>query len=103
MLLQQSPEGLFKRVEIGINNYDPHLFMNQAFTIYFFRSKHSRKSSSDLQEAATRIETEEEEEHKEYKPLGIMSEMPRAEYDVLMERIENDIVAFGEFQADEIV
>ena len=26
--LQHSPEGLFKRVEIGINNYDPALFMN---------------------------------------------------------------------------
>lgn len=29
--------------------------------------------------------------------------MPRGEYDILMERIENDLVAFGEFQASEIV
>ena len=35
--LQQSPEGLFKQVEIGVNNYDPTMFMNQQFTIYFFQ------------------------------------------------------------------
>ena len=29
--------------------------------------------------------------------------MPRGEYDILMERMENDLVAFGEFQASEIV
>ena len=32
-----------------------------------------------------------------------MSEMPRGEYEMLMDRIENDLVAFGEFQASEIV
>jgi len=32
-----------------------------------------------------------------------MPEMQKCEYDVLMERIENDLVAFGEFQASEIV
>ena len=26
--LQASPEGLFKRIEIGINNYEPLIFMN---------------------------------------------------------------------------
>ena len=41
MPLQHGPQGLFKRVEIGINNYDPSLFMNQAFTIYFFRENSS--------------------------------------------------------------
>lgn len=29
--------------------------------------------------------------------------MPQDEYSSLMSRIENDLVAFGEFQADEIV
>lgn len=32
-----------------------------------------------------------------------MSVMPRSEYDNLIHRIENDLVAFGEFQASEIV
>ena len=37
MPLQQSPEGLFKQVEIGVNNYDPTMFMSQEFQIYFFK------------------------------------------------------------------
>jgi len=37
--LLTSPEGLFKRIEIGINNYQPATFMRQAFTIYFFRDR----------------------------------------------------------------
>ena len=47
MSLQQSPDGLFKRVEIGINNYDPTLFMNQSFIIYFFRESESDASTAD--------------------------------------------------------
>ena len=35
--------------------------------------------------------------------LGLLSEMPRGEYESLMERIENDLVAFGQFEASEIV
>lgn len=35
--------------------------------------------------------------------IGLLSEMPKGEYESLMERIENDLVAFGEFQAKEIV
>ena len=31
MPLQQSPEGLFKQVEIGVNNYDPTMFIGQEF------------------------------------------------------------------------
>ena len=37
--LLTSPEGLFKRIEIGINNYQPATFMRQAFTIYFFKDR----------------------------------------------------------------
>ena len=88
MSLNQSPEGLFKRVEIGINNYDPSLFMNQSFTIYFFKEKANDK---------------EEEEKSKTQMIGLLSEMPKGEYESLMERIENDLVAFGEFQAKEIV
>ena len=65
--------------------------MNQAFTIYFFR-----ENSSESQEA-------EEAKTTASNSLGLLSEIPRSEYDVLIERIENDLVAFGEFQAGEIV
>ena len=81
--LNQSPEGLFKRVEIGINNYDPSLFMNQSFTIYFFREK-----DGDVSQPASGEESKS-------SMLGLLSEMPRGEYETLMERIENDLVAFG--------
>jgi len=37
------------------------------------------------------------------KSFGLMAEMPRGEYEVLMDRIENDLVAWGEFQASELV
>lgn len=84
MPLQHGPEGLFKRVEIGINNYGPSLFMNQAFTIYFFKEKNP-------------ISAQNEEQKSARQATGLMPEMPRCEYDVLMDRIENDLVAFGEF------
>ena len=35
--LVSSPEGLFKRVDIGVNNYDPALFTLQEFEIYFLK------------------------------------------------------------------
>lgn len=35
--LASGPQGFFKLIEIGVNNYDPHLFMKQKFTVYFFR------------------------------------------------------------------
>ena len=94
--------------------------MNQAFTIYFFRDNSGNQGSSSAQDqqnnskGTTRVSsgegeeepTEEQEEVKSYvnrSPLGIMATMPRPEYDVLMDRIQNDLVAFGEFQASEIV
>ena len=72
--------------------------MNQAFTIYFFRDQNPQSENNGANGQ------EEEEEKKSYQQsIGIMSEIPRGEYEVLMERIENDLVAFGEFQASEIV
>lgn len=35
--LMSGPYGLYRLIEIGVNNYDPHLFMRQSFTIYFFK------------------------------------------------------------------
>lgn len=91
MPLQQSPEGLFKRVEIGINNYDPTLFMNQSFTIFFFRESSNAATAEESKNDANRTRA------------GILSQMPQDEYMTLMQRIDNDLVAFGEFQANEIV
>ena len=30
-----SPEGMFKRIDIGVNNYDPAVFSMQDFKVYF--------------------------------------------------------------------
>ena len=35
--LLSGPQGFYKSIEIGVNNYDPHQFMSQNFTIYFFK------------------------------------------------------------------
>ena len=32
-----SPEGLYKRVEIGVNNYNPQIFVMYDFQIYFLK------------------------------------------------------------------
>jgi hypothetical protein len=37
MPLCSGPHGFYKLVEIGVNNYDPQIFMKQTFTIYFFK------------------------------------------------------------------
>ena len=29
--LKMGPDGLYKQIEIGVNNYDPQLFMSQEF------------------------------------------------------------------------
>lgn len=43
--LSSGPQGFYKLIEIGVNNYDPQLFMKQQFTVYFFRKDND---SSDL-------------------------------------------------------
>ena len=36
-----SPEGMYKRIDIGVNNYDPQIFMMQDFQVYFLNeAKH---------------------------------------------------------------
>ena len=32
-----SPEGLYKRIDIGVNNYSPQVFMMQDFQVYFLK------------------------------------------------------------------
>ena len=31
------PEGLYKRIDIGVNNYNPQIFMMQDFNLYFLK------------------------------------------------------------------
>lgn len=35
--LLSGPDGFYKRIEIGVNNYDPSLFMGQEFQVYFLK------------------------------------------------------------------
>lgn len=35
--LLPSPEGLYKRIEIGVNNYDPIIFATQEFQVFFLK------------------------------------------------------------------
>ena len=35
--LISGPDGLYKRIEIGVNNYSPSIFMNQEFKVYFVK------------------------------------------------------------------
>ena len=44
-----------------------------------------------------------EERKLDSQRIGLIGQMPKGEYEVLMDRIQNDLVAFGEFQAGEIV
>jgi hypothetical protein len=41
--LTPGPDGLHKKVEIGVNNYSPEVFMNQNFKVYFLREKEEAK------------------------------------------------------------
>ena len=78
--------------------------MNQSFIIYFFRENELDASTADT----TIISTQSNEEYKSNggfygQKKSLLGQMPQDEYSSLMSRIENDLVAFGEFQADEIV
>ena len=46
-LLQSGPEGLFKRLEIGVNNYAPQEFLNQNFQIYFFDDSNKQEEKEE--------------------------------------------------------
>jgi hypothetical protein len=41
--LQSGPNGFFKRLEIGVNNYDPMEFLNKSFELYFFQDKQNEE------------------------------------------------------------
>lgn len=37
LALVSGPDGLYKRIEIGVNNYSPSIFMGQDFKVYFVK------------------------------------------------------------------
>jgi hypothetical protein len=41
--LISGPDGLHKKVEIGVNNYSPEAFLNQSFKVYFLREREESK------------------------------------------------------------
>lgn len=81
--LQASPEGLFKRVDIGVNNYDPALFTVQEFDLYFLNDS---KDYSGINNDSS----------------GMMMQA-RTEADILKERIDTDLVAQGTFTAEDMI
>ena len=82
-----SPEGLYKRIDIGVNNYDPQIFMHQEFQVYFLQD------SQDYDQAQ-RTETD--------GGMQLMNDM-RSERDIFLDRVEKDLVAIGNFSASDIV
>lgn len=74
--LLSGPEGLYKRLEIGINNYDPSIFLHQQFAIYFFRESSRQKPQTQAG-----------------MPQGYMQALN--EFEQLRDRIDHDLVAFG--------
>jgi hypothetical protein len=60
--LLSGPQGFYKSIEIGVNNYDPQQFMSQHFTIYFFKrdslSLPSNSSPEGMPSSTMRNETE---------------------------------------------
>ena len=88
--LLTSPEGLYKRIDIGVNNYDPQVFMMQDFQVYF------------LNDSENYGEQQLQDESPTGGGLGPMADT-RSEQDIFRERIEKDLVALGSFSASDII
>ena len=86
--LMSSPEGLYKLIEIGVNNYDPHLFLHQSFTIYFFKREFGLQSETSSELA---------------KPDLPQAKMQLDDSEILRQRIASEVVAMGEFTAEDLV
>jgi hypothetical protein len=90
MPLSASPEGLHKKIEIGVNNYSPSIFLNQSFKVYFLKDSADYRQSSAQQDTLSQL------------MMSPISDM-RSEQDILRERIEKDLVAFGDFSSDDLM
>lgn len=90
--LTPGPDGLHKKVEIGVNNYSPSIFLNQSFKVYFLKDneeyKTSRVPNEELDTASILIQ-----------PISDM----RSERDILLDRIQKDMVAYGEFNSNDLM
>ena len=45
MPLTPGPDGMHKKVEIGVNNYSPSIFLTQTFNVYFLRDSKDYSSA----------------------------------------------------------
>ena len=88
--LTPGPDGLHKKVEIGVNNYSPSIFLNQSFKVYFLRENEEHKS---------RIPEELDTASMLISPISDM----RSERDILSDRIDMDMVAYGEFNSNDLM
>jgi len=82
------PEGCYKHIEIGVNNYDPTSFKKQSFTMLFLKDS---KDYSEYQPYKSIIGN--------FEPIHEI----KSEMDILSERIEADLIAQGEFTADDLI
>ena len=46
MPLSLGPEGMHKRIEIGVNNYSPSIFLSQYFRVYFVKDSFDYSSGA---------------------------------------------------------
>lgn len=87
--LLTSPEGLYKQIDIGVNNYNPHQFTEQDFQVYFLKDSRDYANINESQDASV-------------GGFQVMNDM-RSEAEIFQERIEHDLVAFGNFNANDII
>lgn len=85
------PEGCYKLIEIGVNNYSPDPFRSQKFHIYFLNDSKNYESNS----------SPKKENGKPFEPISDSSF--QTEREILIERLENDTVAFCELTSQELV
>jgi len=87
--LLTSPEGLYKRVDIGVNNYNPQAFTFQDFQVYFLKDSRDYASMQETNESTI-------------GGFQVLNDM-RSEAEIFQERVEHDLVAFGNFTANDII
>jgi len=88
--LLTSPEGLYKRIDIGVNNYDPNVFMDQEFSVLFLK---------DSQNYEPKPITEEDDA----MGMTLINPDMKTENEIFQERIDKDLMAIGHFSASDII
>jgi len=85
------PEGCYKLIEIGVNNYSPDPFRSQKFAFYFLYDSKNYEQPLKFKH----------ENGKPFEPISDSSFL--TEREILVERLQNDTVAFCEFTSQELV